>query len=417
MIGLTAAGRRVVDFIERNILFLAAFFALLFWLITIQSSVASEMTTNGVNTNQMVLTSTNSPATNAPSSLFRDPLDGWFDASGFLDTRYGFIPIVLPITEPAVGYGGVGGLLFVDRNPTNSYGKPVQPNLTGVGGLGTQNGTWGVFGVSSAWWLDGSLHTVVGVTYATVNLKYYGLGDSSFNNNSIKYTLTPLAGLVEAHYRLGRSPWLAGLGYAVADTKVSFDGNPTPPGVNLPPSLDSHIGGLKPVVIYDTRDNLFTPTEGIYAKLDTGFYAPAFGSDTGFETVSPLFIFYLPLSSKWTLGVNTAAGFSFGDAPFYSRPFIDMRGVPIREYQADNMTQIEAELRWQFWKRYSVVGFTGAGFIWNDDGNSERSVVSGGVGLRYELARKYGLHLGADVGFSRNCTAFYLQVGSAWFRP
>ena len=29
--------------------------------------------------------------------------DGWFDVSGFLDEKYGFLPIVLPITEPAVG--------------------------------------------------------------------------------------------------------------------------------------------------------------------------------------------------------------------------------------------------------------------------------------------------------------------------
>jgi hemolysin activation/secretion protein len=116
--------------------------------------------------------------------------------------------------------------------------------------------------------------------------------------------------------------------------------------------------------------------------------------------------------------MNTGAGFSFGDAPFYMRPSIDLRGVTAREYQADNMVQTEAELRWQFWKRYSVVGFAGGGAVWNDSGgNTERSVVSGGFGVRYELARKYGLHLGADVGFSRNTTALYIQVGSAWFRP
>ena len=43
---------------------------------------------------------------------FRHPADGWFDASEFLDTAYGFIPIIAPITEPAVGYGAVGGLMF-----------------------------------------------------------------------------------------------------------------------------------------------------------------------------------------------------------------------------------------------------------------------------------------------------------------
>jgi len=359
---------------------------------------------------------TNAPATNAPS-LFLDPLDHWFDASGFLDTRYGFLPMALPITEPAVGYGGAGGLMFVDRNPRRPDGKPVPPTLTGVAGAGTENGTWGIFALNSAWWRDGTIQTRVAGGYAKVNLKYYGLGNSPFNNNPLKYTLKPLGGLAEARFRLGQSDWMAGGGYVYAATEVSFDGNVVPPGINLP-SSSSHMGGLKPVILYDSRDNIFTPTKGVYAQLYAGFYAPAFASDTSFQTIEPLYIFYLPLSPKWTFGLNTGGGFSFGEAPFYARPYVELRGVPVREYQADNVVQTEAELRWQFWKRYSIVGFAGGGAIWNDSGgNTERSVVSGGFGLRYELARTYGLHLGADVGFSRKTTALYITVGSAWFRP
>jgi hypothetical protein len=37
--------------------------------------------------------------------------------------------------------------------------------------------------------------------------------------------------------------------------------------------------------------------------------------------------------------------------------------------------------------------------------------------LRYEIARKFGLHVGIDVARGPEDTAFYLQVGSAWFRP
>jgi hypothetical protein len=39
------------------------------------------------------------------------------------------------------------------------------------------------------------------------------------------------------------------------------------------------------------------------------------------------------------------------------------------------------------------------------------------VGLRYEIARKYGIHLGLDVAFGPDNTAVYVQVGSAWARP
>lgn len=242
------------------------------------------------------------------------------------------------------------------------------------------------------------------------------MGQGPLNGNPIEYNIKPVGGLLEGRYRLGQSPWLIGLGYVYAASQVHFSGGVIPPGVNLP-TLSSHMGGLKPVIAYDTRNNIFTPTKGIYAELGSGLYSQAFGGDTEFQSVEPIFIFYVPLSPAWTLGVNTTMGFSFGDAPFYARPSISLRGVPAMEYQADNLAQVEAELRWQFWKRYSLVGFVGGGTIWDDSGNSERSLVSGGGGLRYELARKYGLHMGLDVGFSHKCPALYIDFGSAWFRP
>jgi glucose/arabinose dehydrogenase len=33
------------------------------------------------------------------------------------------------------------------------------------------------------------------------------------------------------------------------------------------------------------------------------------------------------------------------------------------------------------------------------------------------LARRYKLHMGIDVAFGPDGTAFYVQFGSAWFRP
>ena len=48
---------------------------------------------------------TSAPAqeTISSPSKFRSPDDGWFDVSGFLDEKYGFLPLAVPITEPAVG--------------------------------------------------------------------------------------------------------------------------------------------------------------------------------------------------------------------------------------------------------------------------------------------------------------------------
>ena len=88
-------------------------------------------------------------------------------------------------------------------------------------------------------------------------------------------------------------------------------------------------------------------------------------------------------------------------------------------YQGEETAQIEAELRWQFWKRFSLVGFVGGGAAWNDFERLEntQSVVAGGTGFRYEIARKFGIHMGVDLAFGPDNTAVYIQVGSAWMRP
>ena len=88
-------------------------------------------------------------------------------------------------------------------------------------------------------------------------------------------------------------------------------------------------------------------------------------------------------------------------------------------YQGEEIAQFETELRWQFWGRLSVLAFGGVGSAWNDfeHVDDSQSVIAGGAGMRYELASRYGLHMGVDVAGSRDTTAFYIQVGSAWMRP
>jgi len=128
---------------------------------------------------------------------------------------------------------------------------------------------------------------------------------------------------------------------------------------------------------------------------------------------------FIELHPKWTLGFRGEAAGSFGNAPFYLRPFISLRGAPIMRYQGEETAQIETELRWQFWKRFSLVGFVGGGAAWNDFARFEGSqiIVTGGTGFRYEIARKFVIHMGMDVAFGPDNTAVYIQVGSAWARP
>ena len=191
-------------------------------------------------------TLTNAPAaTNAPSK-FRSADDGWLDVSGFLDEKYGFLPVVIPITEPAVGYGAAGGLGFLSKPMGETRAGFNRPSITAVGGMGTENGSWAALAGDVRHWLKDRLQTVAGMVYASVNLDFHGVGqDALLSHDPLHYNLEPKGGMMQAKYRLGDSRFWAGLSYAFAATQVTFDAPTGTPGL---PNFrrNSNVGGLTP---------------------------------------------------------------------------------------------------------------------------------------------------------------------------
>jgi hypothetical protein len=356
-----------------------------------------------------------------PASKLRSEEDGAFDVSSFLDKAYGFVPILMPITEPAVGYGGALGLVFINRPIAESVKAGFgRPNLSMIGGAATENGTRAVMAADVRQWMDDRVQTVAALLDAKLNLDFYGIGkDETLEHDPLRYTLEPLGGGVRGRVRLGASSRLwVGMSYALADTHITFD-DASLAAALLDPPEDSRVGGLTPSIAFDSRDNLFTPTRGTYFEGSTGVFDEALGGDTSFQRVALAWIAYHPLSPRVFFGVRSGLTFSFSDPPFYMLPYISLRGAPVLRYQGEQVAEVETEVRWQCFKRWSVVGFVGTGAAWNgfQDTDDVKSIITGGTGFRYELARKYGLHVGADVAWGPDDSAIYIQFGSAWARP
>lgn len=353
------------------------------------------------------------------SSKFRSPDDNWLDVSAFLEERYGFLPVPIIITEPAVGFGAGLGLMFLSR-PLPSQGVGLgRPNITVAGGFGTENGTWGAFAGDMRYWMDERLQTLVGFVYASANLDFHGIGeDAVLTDNPLHYNLEPRGGTARVKYRFGDSRIWAGLNYAFASTAATFDAPAGTPGRPTTPD-ESTVGGFSPSLTFDTRDNFFTPTRGTYLEVSGGFFSPAFGGDEDFQRAMLVAMQFVPLSPVFFLGLRGDVSASFGGEPFYLRPFISLRGAPMLRYQGEEVAQVETEIRWLFWKRFSAVGFVGVGAAWNDfeEFNRVQEIVTGGAGFRYELARAYGIHAGLDFAVGPDDSAVYIQVGSAWSRP
>ncbi|MEP4079683.1 BamA/TamA family outer membrane protein [Haloferula sp.] len=348
---------------------------------------------------------------------FVDPEDGRFDLSKVLDEPLGFVPLIIPITEPALGGGAAVVPVFIDQPDGGG-----RPNIAGAGVLRTSNDTEGAFGFYSGYFLDQKLHLNAGAGDMSINLDFYGVGSGLRpDGQPFQYNLDTTFGMFGAEWKLGESNWNLGLRYAYAEIAASLANPLLPPGGNpfWGNGIEYVVSSLRPTLLYDSRDNIFTPTTGVVSELSVTANLEGLGGDSNNQVVKWANFWFHPLVDDCLfLGVKAEVEQSFGNLPFYMRPYVNLRGAPAARYQGDGVVSAEAELRWQLHPRWSLVGFAGFGATWFDDHpwKSGVTTATGGVGFRYLMARRHGLHMGLDVAFGEEGSAVYVQFGSAWNR-
>jgi len=363
---------------------------------------------------------------------FTDPQDGMFDVSHWLAEKKGFFPVPIIITEPAVGFGLGAALLFLhdplagktadgetfDPQSIDKKGRLIPPSVSALFGAYTENDSWFVGGAHMGVWKNDRIRYTGALAQASVNLKFYGLdGSTGATGDGIKFNIEPTIFLQQLKFRIKDSDFFAGINYLLLDSTVEFN-----PSASLPieiPSIkfDSTSASVSLLLDYDSRDTLFTPSSGLSSGIKASFYREAFGSDNEFEKYKAYAKFFTGLTDTLVLGLRADVETLNGDAAFYEYPFISMRGIPAMRYQGETVTVGEAEFRWNFTPRWSLILFGGAGkaqSIDTIDANDD-TVFSKGVGFRYFIARRFGAHAGADIAKGPEDTAFYITFGQAWY--
>ena len=373
---------------------------------------------------------------------FIDPEDGMFDTSEWLLTHKGFLPIPIIITEPAVDNGlGVALAFFheqkkpkgtnssengkedkqgetseVDKTKSSSERKTLPPSISAVMGAYTGNDSWMAGGVHWGSWKNDSIRYLGGLGRASLNLTFYGSGDSPVK---FDYNLDGWFILQKAQWRISNSKYFFGGEATYFDSTNTFDTQgAVPPVDNWETSIKNL--GLGVLFEYDGRDNIFTPSDGLQVNFKSKIYIGEGALDRNFEYIQSDLggIKWWKLKDNISLGWRLDGTFSSGDVPFYALPFIHLRGIPIMRYQGMHVLETEVEAAWSFTPRWTIVGFTGVGRTadaLNDFGSStSRHTI--GTGFRYLTARKLGLHAGLDVAVGPEDTVVYITVGSAWGR-
>ena len=345
---------------------------------------------------------------------FKDSTDNAFDISKWLSKVYGFFPLVSVVTEPAVGYGVSGGLIFIHQSMEESQKEGRPPSMSALGGLYTENGTYGL-GLFHKGYAKGDKYryTTIGA-YTNANLSVYR-NVPLIGNKEFKFNLEGVFFQGDFLFRLGKSRSFLGTQYVLTKFNVGFTTR-VDESDDLTQNVNINLSGLGGMYDFDTRDNVFTPNKGMFFTSKFIVYNEAIGSNFDYTRFDNSLLLFTNKLSSIILGLRTQYQVMLGDGPFIANPFVGLRGIPVLRYQGKHVVLVETEERWDFAKRWSMVGFGGVGKAFNDNVADDELAYSLGAGGRYLLARSFGLYTGIDVARGPEDWAFYIQFGHYWNR-
>jgi hypothetical protein len=349
----------------------------------------------------------------------KDTLDNRFDCSHYLVNMKGFVPLPLIITEPALGnFGGALALIFISPHKNVKDSSRFRfPDITGIAGLYTLNDSWGVFGFRQGSFPSLGMRYTAAVAYPSLNINFYREVPAG-EEKEFEFNLTPAFVLADVSKNIFKNKIFGGIRYLIANVKVSRNFAFEVDSIFDKRDYNENIGTFGIYGEYENRNSIFTPDRGFRIKSVYSVSRDWTGSNFDFEKYEVFAHAFFQPGRRWVIGLRAESQGVNDGAPFYSFPFILMRGIPVMRYQGNATLLFETENRYDLNLRWSLVGFAGAGrtfsdseFLKDDDWH-----WSGGAGFRYLLARVFKLRVGIDVATGPDQFAYYIVFGHYWTR-
>lgn len=177
--------------------------------------------------------------------------------------------------------------------------------------------------------------------------------------------------------------------------------------------------GLGTFFRWDTRDNFFYTTQGLYVRGALMRFDPTFGSDYGFTRYTLDIRRFIPIGWRHVIALRSYNLMVDGDAPFQLLPEIGgqelMRGYAHGRYKNNIMLALQTEYRLIVYGPIGFVVFASAADVQRrfKDVGSDRLIFSAGPGFRF-LMNEDGLNFRIDYGIGRDGGDFYFTLGEAF---
>jgi outer membrane protein assembly factor BamA len=186
----------------------------------------------------------------------------------------------------------------------------------------------------------------------------------------------------------------------------------------------SDLNNIGYIISNDTRDHVQYPTRGMFLSFKNQFYRSWVGSDYGFERYIITYNQFFKLTKKddrQVLAVRASLNIASGDVPFEGQTVVggdDIRGYSQGKYRNDQVYTLQAEYRWNFYKRWGLVAFAGvASAVEKFADIPDNDILPGvGAGLRFKMLPSEKINIGIDYGVGKDDYSITFRIGEAFGR-
>ena len=256
--------------------------------------------------------------------------------------------------------------------------------------------------------------------YGRIVDKYWGIGAHTADSDSTQY--------VKGTYKLQAMVQAIVSGRLRCGLLLEYDRawmidkstNPLLQRNTVAGSSGGTISGAGVAVSWDTRDNIYFPSSGMYHQFEHVVYGRFMGSTFTFQRTLLDFRSFSDLGSGHILALQAQSIISGGTPPFDQYALLGggdmMRGYYTGRYRDNILLAAQAEYRKMVYSRLGIAAFAGAGDVaarWAGFQMRDMKVSCGG-GLRFMFDTKELLTARLDLGIGRATSGVYLAVREAF---
>ena len=325
------------------------------------------------------------------------------------------IPIINYNRTQGVYVGGmVAGYYKMNKKDT------VSPSSnTGLAGLYTFEKSYLLFAFTQLYFAQDRWRIRAAAGNVNVNFQFYYEDPVVAVGDFVDYTTKANLAGIQVQRNIFRRVY-AGLTGTYISTTTTFNFPDELGGDSTHKSTMNNIGYI---LSNDTRDDVNYPVRGMFLNFKNQFYRSWVGSDYKLTRYILTYnqFFTLRKNEKHVLVLRTHFDLGTGDVPFEGQSVVgmdDIRGYSQGKYRGDQLYTLQTEYRWNFYKRWGMVGFFGLASAVESFSDIFDSQVlpSAGAGIRFKMIPSEKINIGIDGAIGRDDYSITFRIGEAFSR-